>query len=416
MNMSNGYIKDEMQQRKHTSVAYAAGPGDIAGTYEHWSKGQIDPNEVSETYSGQFFQQMKDLDLSALVIASNPRKALIEDGKFTIEHRPKSTSGKTGLSFHIADITYWLGVMWRIRRARCSVAIVADMGHWWLLTLLRLTGVKIVPSLHCTFWPKGYRPTNFKDRVIQTLNGWFWRNIPAATIFISPECQHQVEMLSGKNVSGALIQARPRYRSGQFSNIKPPVWSSTTFRLMFAGRIEENKGLFDLIAVMKRLTSDLHLDVYLEICGEGSALSALSNRITAAGLEERVKLHGKLSHDGMLEAYQRCNAVIVPTTASFEEGLNKVVVEGVLAGRPVIATSVCPAQAVFPYSVIEVQPGDIEQMTNAILRLASDETIYNEASRHCAAESVPFYDECQSWGFAVRRALDLALGARRNTI
>jgi len=393
-------------------IAYAAGPGDVAGTYRRWAQGQIDPNEVSETYSGQFFEQVRKLDLSAFVIASHPRRELIEDGRFTIEHLPNKRLGKRGLSFHIADIGYWLVVMWRIKRARCSVAVISDMEHWWLLTLLRLTGVKVVPTLHCTFWPKGFRPTGRKDRFIQTLNGWFWQHVPSATIVVSPECQRQVELVAGNRISGVILQGLAKYRSEYFAAMQPPTWSDRPFRLMYAGRIEENKGVFDLVTLMQRLIVDSRFDACLEVCGDGSALPALRQEVRCAGLESSIKLHGKLAQADMFEVFQRCHAVIVPTTGAFAEGFNQVVAEGVLSGRPVVATSVCPANEIFPRSVIEVRPGDVGQMTEAITRLSTDQTWYNTARSYSSKEGKPLYDEDQSWGAAVRGALEHTLQSR----
>lgn len=399
----------KLRPNNSRSIFYAAGPGNVVGTYSHWLSGICDPNEVSETYSGQFFQTIKELDHSALVIASHPRSASITDARFIVKHCSKTTHGRSGLSYHFADISYWLGVIWRIIRSRASVAVVADMEHWWLLSLLSLAGVKVVPTLHCTFWPKGYRQSGLKDNVIQTLNSWFWRNIPVATICISPECQNQVEVLAGKRVHGVLLQARAKYRLGFLSCISAPVWSNKPFRLLFAGRIEANKGVFDLITLVGSLSADHHLSVFLEICGDGSAFSELTKQVNLAGLDAFIKLHGKLDQSSMLQAYQRCHAVVVPTSANFPEGLNKVVVEGVLAGRPVVASIVCNANEVFPNSVIEVQPGDIAQMTAVLVRLATDEAYYNVVRSHCQLESVPFYDESQSWGAAVKRAIQHAL-------
>ena len=36
-------------------IVYAAGPGDVVGTYRHWKEGRDDPSQVAITYSGQFY-------------------------------------------------------------------------------------------------------------------------------------------------------------------------------------------------------------------------------------------------------------------------------------------------------------------------------------------------------------------------
>ena len=389
-------------------IAYAAGPGDVAGTYRRWAQGEADPNEVSETYSGQFFEQVRAFEFSAFVIASHPRRDLIEDGRFTIEHLPQKRLGKKGLSFHIADIGYWLRVMWRIKRARCSVAVISDMEHWWLLTFLRLAGVKVVPTLHCTFWPKGFRPTSKKNRVVYSLNGWFWRHVPSATIVVSPECKRQVELVAGNRFSGLMLQGLAKYRAEYFAAMQPPVWSARPFRLMFAGRIEENKGVFDLVTLMQRLIFDVKIEVFLEVCGDGSAFQNLKQKVMDARLGSSIMLHGKLAQAEMFDVFQRCHVVIVPTTGAFAEGFNQVVAEGVLSGRPVVATSVCPANELFPNSVIEIGPGDVGKMVEAVTRLATDQNWYSAVRSYGAKEGNSLYDEAHSWGAAVGRALEHA--------
>jgi glycosyltransferase involved in cell wall biosynthesis len=237
--------------------------------------------------------------------------------------------------------------------------------------------------------------------------------VPSATICISPECQRQVETIAGTHIAGLKLQARARYRRGFFSDIKPVQWSARPFRLLFAGRIEENKGVFDLVELMQRLTSESKIDISLEICGDGSALPALKQAVRQAGLHSSINLRGKLGQGDIFLAFQRCHVVIVPTTAGFSEGLNKVVVEGVLSGRPVVATSVCPANEVFPHCVIEVLPGDIVQMMETIIRLANDQDWYNKVCSRGAQEGAPFYDKAQSWGAAVMHALNHIIQPRR---
>jgi hypothetical protein len=51
-------------------VLYAAGPGDVIGTYSYWVKGQDDPLQVSKTYSSQFYEVCRAIDAQAYVISS----------------------------------------------------------------------------------------------------------------------------------------------------------------------------------------------------------------------------------------------------------------------------------------------------------------------------------------------------------
>ena len=398
-----------MLHKSNPQVIYCGGPGDIAGTMRSWLSDKHDVSEVSETYSGQFFDQMKARGLSSLVISTHARKELLVDGLFTIEHRPNMATGKSGLAYKLAYMSHWLGVIGTILHLRPRVIVIADLEHWWLLTVPAMFGIKVITDLQCTFWPRGYRSTTLYQRLLQWLNGLFWSKIPVATICISPECERQVHELRPGQVSGSLLQARSSYQRTDFERIAPPTWETDSFRLMYAGRIERNKGVFDLLDVMERLQADSQRKVSLDICGGGTALSELKAEVARRGLQSCIKVLGLLNSSTMRAAYERCNLVVVPTTADFPEGLNRVVVEGVLSGRPVVATTVCNAIDVLPRSVITVNCGDVTAMVNAIKKLANNIDYYESIRGSCATEAEQFYDRKKSWGAALGRALDLSL-------
>ncbi len=396
-----------MATKLNPQVIYCGGPGDIAGTMCSWSSGKYDASEVSETYSGQFFDQISAQGLSALVISTNACKKLLNKGLITVEHRPQHTAGKSGFGYKLAYMLHWLGVIGTILRHRPRVILIADCEHWWLLTIPAMFGVKVITDLHCTFWPRGYRSASLYERMLQGLNGWFWRQIPIATICISPECERQVHEIACGQVSGSLLQARSSYQRAHFEGITLPAWNADSFVLMFAGRVERNKGVFDLLDVMAGLHADGQSNISLEICGGGTALSELKAECAQRGLDGCIRILGQLNSSEMRAAYERCHTVVVPTTAYFCEGLNRVVVEGVLSGRPVVATTVCNTIDVLPRSVIVVECGDKPAILAAIKRLASDQNYYKSIRENCATEAEQFYDCQQSWGAALSRALDL---------
>ena len=99
--------------------------------------------------------------------------------------------------------------------------------------------------------------------------------------------------------------------------------------------------------------------------------------------------------------------MIVPTTTDFVEGLNKVILEGVLAGRPVIASAVCPALDVVRDAVVEVAPDDAAGYRDAILQLRGDPELYARKRRACVDYKEQFYDPANSWAAALRSALSL---------
>ncbi len=128
-----------------------------------------------------------------------------------------------------------------------------------------------------------------------------------------------------------------------------------------------------------------------------------------AGLAERFRCHGHTNYQDLRERYERCHVVVVPTTTAFIEGLNKVVVEGVLAGRPVVTSSVCPALEYVRDAVVEVPADDVGAYADAILRLKTDPALYEAKRAASAGVRAMFYDPARGWAAAVERAADLVM-------
>jgi glycosyltransferase involved in cell wall biosynthesis len=100
----------------------------------------------------------------------------------------------------------------------------------------------------------------------------------------------------------------------------------------------------------------------------------------------------------MQKMFSLSHVVIVPTKSDFVEGLNQVVIEGILANRPVITSSVCPALTYVQEAVLEVLPDDIAAYANAILKLYDDYDFYEMKQQNCSKLQEKFYDASQGWG------------------
>lgn len=101
-------------------------------------------------------------------------------------------------------------------------------------------------------------------------------------------------------------------------------------RLLFVGRLNQQKGAARLLEAMARVTAPCTLDVI----GDGpdrEALAALAERLNLA---ERVRWHGALPQPALATFYQRAAVLAVPSSG---EGLGLTGVEAQLCGTPVVA-------------------------------------------------------------------------------
>ena len=107
---------------------------------------------------------------------------------------------------------------------------------------------------------------------------------------------------------------------------EPPVRErSETLRVVFAGRLAHaQKGVL-LLPEIVRLAGDVHLDVL----GDGPDRGALEKALVAAGVSDRVTLHGMVAPEEALAAFARADALLMP---SFFEGLPVTLLEAMAAG------------------------------------------------------------------------------------
>jgi glycogen(starch) synthase len=392
-----------LRMSRSLRILYAAGPGDVIGTYRHWKQRRDDPSQVAITYSGQFYTLCRDLGARGYVISYCPRKEKLTDGQFRVEHRPVRFGKGPGVLYHLGQIWYGIRLTISAMRFGADAAVISGGAHWFSLGLLPWLGVQVVPTLHCVLWRKGQPPRNRVGRIIGSLNARFFRNSTAAVLSLSNDITEQVmELLSGR--PKAIIPFLPTYRRESFAGLGDPP-PPPPFRVFFAGRIERNKGVFDLLQIARRFAAEGRADIEFDLCGEGSALQELRGQIQQAGLAPRFRCHGHVEKPRMRQMYADAHVVIAPTTSDFIEGFNKVVAEGVLAGKPVVTSSVCPALEYVRDAVVEVPVNDAGAYGDAIIRLKEDAKFYQSKRRGCAAAQGQFYDATRGWGAALARAI-----------
>lgn len=389
---------------KTLRVLYAAGPGDVIETYQHWVEGRDDPSQVSVTYSSQFYEVCRALDAQGYVISSSREKKGWHDEQFTLEHRPIPFRFSSGLPYHFGQLWYGLRLIVSALRSRSQAVVVADgTTHWFVLSLLPLLGVQVIPSLHCVLWCK-YLPPSTVEKWLFKLSRNLFANQCAAILTASEEISEQlVEITGSQNLP--LVLFLPTYRRTEFAGMGEPDVNRSPFRVLFAGRIEPNKGVFDLLEIAKRFAALGRQDIVFDVCGTGSALESLRKAASEAGVDSSFVCHGHCNKTQMREMFKRSHVVIVPTKTDFVEGFNQVVVEGVLSGRPVVTSAVCPALSYVRDAVVEVPPDDIQEYGNALLKLCDDRTFYEEKQRSCLTLQEQFYDSSRGWGAMLKSVL-----------
>ncbi|MBT1515627.1 glycosyltransferase family 4 protein [Bradyrhizobium sp. SRL28] len=357
---------------------------------------------MSVAFSSEFESLCVELGASAHIVSSAGPPDLLKDGQFVIEHRPKRPS--SGLSYHLSEIIYGLSLLRTARRFGADYAVLqSGTTHYFVMSTFRLFGIKVIPVLHNTLWPKGYPPTSLLQRVLLRLDSLFFKWLATATLGVSPACLQQVEELAGGK-SSRLYPFTIQFQPGLYQSAQPASFYRP-FRLLFAGRIAANKGVFDLLHVMQKVDAKLPGGVTLDICGSGSDLDELKAQCTNLGVDNIVTIHGWTEPEQLRSYIRSSHASIVPTRSGFAEGMAMTVIEPVLLGRPVITSPVVPALEVLRPACLEARTDDIESYANEIVTLAESPLLYQQLTAACGSLRQQFFDRSRSFQAALHAAI-----------
>lgn len=385
-------------------VLYAAGPGDVIGTHSHWARGDDDPGVPDVAYSWQFYETCHRLGAEGWIIAGRQDRARQHVGDLRLEHRPVPFASASGVLFHLGRILYTLGILLSAVRFRASLLVASGHGtHWFVYRLGRWLGVRVVPSLHNTLWPEA--GTSRVNRQLLAMARPLFRRGCFAILSHPGACARQVAELTN-GAHAPILPFQPWYRASAFSDVAPPPASRAPFRVLFVGRIERDKGIFDLLAVAHKLANEGRTDIEFDLCGAGSQLDLLRAMTAEAGLADRFRCHGRRDGEALRTMFSASHVVVVPTRPEFAEGFNAVVSEAVLAGRPVVTSRICPALDVVREAAIEVPPADVQGYARAIVLLSDDPAAYESRRQACRALRATLTDRDHSWGAALVRVTE----------
>ncbi|NMG07240.1 glycosyltransferase family 4 protein [Brasilonema sp. UFV-L1] len=390
---------------KPLRILYAVAPEDVIESYNYWSQGKDAPSQVSVFFSSQFYEVCKALDAKGYVIAQSSKKEFLQSERFTVERRPVPFSKASGIIYHLRQIWCGLWLLSSALRFRANV-VVADTGttHWFVLSLFHWLGIRVILSLHCVLWCK-YLPLRLGEKITFQLSRPLFSSQSQAMLAVSRDITQQIiQLTEGKHPP--IFEFFPTYRPFYFADIaEPDTKNSDVFRVLFAGRIETDKGVFDLLEIAKRFSFEGRKDIIFDICGEGSELESLRFAAQESGVDASFICHGYCTKSQMKEMFNKAHAVIVPTRTEFIEGFNRVVSESILAGRPAVTSSVCPAAFYVQEAIIEVPPNDVKAYGDAVLKLCDNLELYEQKRLACLRVREQFYDTTKSWGMGLKHIL-----------
>jgi glycosyltransferase involved in cell wall biosynthesis len=135
---------------------------------------------------------------------------------------------------------------------------------------------------------------------------------------------------------------------------------------LFVGRLDEEKRVDEFLRALARVPG-----AFGEIVGDGTCKAEWELLARDLGITDRVRFHGFVSEDDLLDAYARADLFVMPGVAELQ---SLATMEAMAAGKPVIAAN---AMAL-PHLVHPgrngwlFEPGDVNQLAQRLHTLVHD--------------------------------------------
>lgn len=151
-------------------------------------------------------------------------------------------------------------------------------------------------------------------------------------------------------------------------------------RILFAGRLEDVKGLDVLLAALPAVLRGVPR-AHLTVVGGGSREADLRAAVTAAGLDGHVRFLGRADREEVLSLMDEADVLAVP---SRHEGLPMVLLEAWARRLPVVVTAVgsVPVVADDGHDALLVPREDPAALAAALVRVITDSVLADRLSRN----------------------------------
>jgi len=195
------------------------------------------------------------------------------------------------------------------------------------------------------------------------------------------------------------------HSAGKPFDVRIPGVMENSKIVLYVGRIEEQKGVIDLLkacAEVMRKYPDVHT-VYI---GKGSALEELIKTAEDLAVTDKVRTLGYMNHEKIVDVMKHSMLVVTPTRIEFPEGRCMSAMEGLILGIPVVAPNFGP----FPFLVQDnfngllYEPNSVSNLREKIMMVLEDSDLYKRLKAGARSTGEKLMKPELTFGEAVSRA------------
>lgn len=154
-------------------------------------------------------------------------------------------------------------------------------------------------------------------------------------------------------------------------------------QMVFAGRIESEKGIWVVIKALELINNPLF---HLLFIGEGSMLTELKEYVKNRNIKN-VDFLGKITNKKVIENYKRSKIIIAPSI--WPEPFGRFIQESIASNTPIITTRVggIPEGIKNKENGILINPNNSKQLAEAVKELLQNKKLYNKIVKSLKEES-----------------------------
>lgn len=163
--------------------------------------------------------------------------------------------------------------------------------------------------------------------------------------------------------------------------------------IIYASRVKEYKGIFDLIDAVKSINKKYNYSIKLDIYGDNQ-LSEGNNVRFEASLDKNISYLGTIESDKMLSVIKKYDLFCLPTKY-YGEGTSGSLIESLIAGTPVLVSSYSQANELIHDGVdgFLYDFNSTEDLKRKIIMIYENKNILESISRAAQEKSKKFIYE-----------------------
>lgn len=279
-------------------------------------------------------------------------------------------AGKVGLMWQFAKGL--AQIAWHLRKIDVAHLHVAERGSFvrkgLLVKLLHTFNIPVVLHHHGAEFEPWYESCS--PRMKRWINSVL--TTADVNIVLSRRLEPMISEKAPKAHVMALYNAVPTFATNLYEPDRKEV--------LFLGRLGERKGVYLLLEAIKRLDAELPKDIRFNLCGDGE-VEQVTEKVKEMGIAHRIAHIGWTAGELKEQILSRTVANVLP---SYNEGLPMTILETMARGIPNLSTRVASIPEVIKdgETGLLIDPGDVDQLTDALRKLLMDRDLRIKLSRN----------------------------------